>query len=957
MPACPKCSAPSPAGAAYCPRCGTLLGADAAGDDAGRVRDDTTDATQVLGAGSPVDERTRTSFVTPPHRGSDPVTPQPSSGLTASGAAARARSRHAASASVASGPVSQIGAASDPVGGGWFLPGAILAGRYRIVGRLGGGGMGEVYRADDLRLNQTVALKFLPPDFADDPKRLEVFHEEVRLARQVTHPNVVRVHDIGEVDGFFFLSMEYIDGEDLGSLLRRIGRVPPEDKALELTRQICAGLAAAHDRGMLHRDLKPANIMVDGRGRARITDFGLAAVSGSIRGVDVRSGTPVYMAPEQLEGREVTIRSDVYAVGLVLYELFTGKRPFETKNFQELLRRQHSDEFAAPSTLVTDIDPAVERVILRCLSPDPARRPASAIAVAASLPGGDPLAAALAAGETPSPELVAASEIEGAMKPWHAAACLAFIVGVLLLMTFTAPRAELVNMVRPGKPPEVLVERARELLTLAGATERGVDDARGLTPDSAYINWLQRHDTELVRHWPGLASRWYRGIYFWYREADMPLRPNNVGGTVRLDDPSLSGAGHRAVSLDDRGQLQLLVVNPARDDEVNPPAPSTPLDWTPLLKATGLDVAALVPVTPRWTPRSTIFDARTAWTGKAPDGSGHELRIEAASYRGRPTYLETFGPWETPGDLVRAPAKGVQYAQVINSMVVMGAFAFGVIVAWRNVKQGRGDRRGALRLGLALFMPLLAASLLLTHAPASLPEAWSRFAGNAGVVLFVSMLATALYLALEPVVRRCRPGALVAWSRLVAGRWRDPLVGRDVLVGMAFGAGWMLIDRLPYLLPPLFGAGTPAPGLGSLEPLLGTKGVIGSIAQLYINAIVTVVVMMFMISIGDRFNGPRIGYAIFFLVCGSLIFLQMQGMHVALALFSAVALSGIFTTVLARFGFVAGLATLVLAQWRFPYPADLGSWYAGSLAFLVGLLLALAVTGFLLATRRGIRAA
>ena len=122
--------------------------------------------------------------------------------------------------------------------------------------------------------------------------------------------------------------MEYIDGEDLGTLLQRIGRVP-EDKALELARQICAGLAAAHDAGILHRDLKPANVMIDGRGRARLTDFGLASLGGDLRDEEIRSGTPAYMAPEQLAGREVTVRSDLYALGLVLYELFTGRRAFE----------------------------------------------------------------------------------------------------------------------------------------------------------------------------------------------------------------------------------------------------------------------------------------------------------------------------------------------------------------------------------------------------------------------------------------------------------------------------------------------------------------------------------------------------------------------------------------------------------------------------------------------------
>jgi serine/threonine-protein kinase len=223
----------------------------------------------------------------------------------------------------------------------------------------------------DLKLNQAVALKFLPEATARDPRLLERFHGEVRIARQVSHPNVCRVYDLGEIEGAPFISMEYVDGEDLGSLLRRIGRFPG-DKAVEIARKLCAGLAAAHAKGVLHRDLKPANVMIDGRGQVLIMDFGLAAIADQVEGAEVRNGTPAYMAPEQLTGREVTERSDIYSLGLVLYEMFTGKRAFETR-----------DRSAVPSaaSVIKDVDPAVERVIAKCLDPDAAKRPQSALAV------------------------------------------------------------------------------------------------------------------------------------------------------------------------------------------------------------------------------------------------------------------------------------------------------------------------------------------------------------------------------------------------------------------------------------------------------------------------------------------------------------------------------------------------------------------------------------------------
>src|SRR5882724_2850251 len=191
-----------------------------------------------------------------------------------------------------------------------FAPGAIITGRYRLVALLGRGGMGEVYRADDLTLDQPVALKFLPEGTAGDPARLAQFHNELRVARQVSHKNVCRLYDLGDADGRRFLTMEYVDGEDLASLLRRIGRIP-QDKAVDIARQLCAGVSAAHERGVLHRDLKPANIMLDGDGNVRITDFGIAT-AGADAAAAV-AGTPQYMAPELLAGGPASIKSDIYA--------------------------------------------------------------------------------------------------------------------------------------------------------------------------------------------------------------------------------------------------------------------------------------------------------------------------------------------------------------------------------------------------------------------------------------------------------------------------------------------------------------------------------------------------------------------------------------------------------------------------------------------------------------------
>src|SRR5262245_53374446 len=202
-----------------------------------------------------------------------------------------------------------------PVDDARFPPGRIFASRYRIVSLLGRGAMGEVYRADDLHLGQAVALKLMSEVMARRQDGLQRLTDEVRLARTIVHPNVCRVYDIGHADGWHYLSMEYVDGETLASLLRRVGQ-PSRAKGFEMARQLCAGLGSAHGRGVLHRDLKPTNIMIDGRGQVRILDFGLAVAAAD----DVRevAGTPAYMSPEQRAGERLTIHSDLYALGRVL---------------------------------------------------------------------------------------------------------------------------------------------------------------------------------------------------------------------------------------------------------------------------------------------------------------------------------------------------------------------------------------------------------------------------------------------------------------------------------------------------------------------------------------------------------------------------------------------------------------------------------------------------------------
>ena len=266
-----------------------------------------------------------------------------------------------------------------------FSPGEIIAAeRYKILGPLGGGGTGEVYKAHDQIMDQDVALKFLAlGQTGGDPARSR-FVSEVAMAREVAHPNVVKVYDIGQLaDGEVFISMEFIDGENLASLLQRAGRLSSE-KTVQIARELFAGLGAAHAHGVLHRDLKPSNIVIDGDGHAHIADFGIAAFVPTAAGEIPLAGTPAFMAPGLFHHKQPSKQSDLYALGLVLYEVVTGKEPFGGVPADGL---QAAAELIPPSLLCPEIEPALERAILQCLENDPTRRPASAEAVAALLPG------------------------------------------------------------------------------------------------------------------------------------------------------------------------------------------------------------------------------------------------------------------------------------------------------------------------------------------------------------------------------------------------------------------------------------------------------------------------------------------------------------------------------------------------------------------------------------------
>jgi len=776
-----------------------------------------------------------------------------------------------------SGLPTREGPPSGPPGPA-FLPGTVLARRYRIVAPLGRGGMGEVYRADDLKLGQTVALKFLPATLRNDPGRRQRLRDEVKLARLVAHPNVCRVWDVVESDGHEFLSMEYVDGEDLASLLRRIGRLP-QDRAVRMGRELCAGLGAVHDQGLLHRDLKPANVMVDGRGRVRLADFGLAAVAEHVAGADIRSGTPAYMSPEQREGREVTVRSDVYALGLVLYEVFTGQpaRP---------------EEHRTPSSQVKDLDPAIDHVIERCLEPDPALRPASAVSVAAALPGGDPLAAALAAGETPSPELVAAAGEKGGLRTPVALACLAAVVAGIALVAWVADRVSPFYL-DLDKPRDVLAYEAERIVADLGSVPSPADRAHGFVREGKT---------------PGP-----RRLVFWYRQSPRSLAE---GGPPSFTVSAPTVPGMAGVRLDAHGALIEYIRSPAPDE-----TPSAPPDWPALFRRAGLDPTAARAVTPGATP-PVFGDERHAWDFDVASGPIH---AEAASWRGRPVWFQ-------------APATGAPKGERPSgsNLPVLALIAVAMGLAYRHLRIGRGDRDGARRIALFGMACYACGNLLQEPRWVEWPLLWRGL----GILLLTSVAGWSAYLALEPLVRRRWPDTLVSWTRLLRGRPLDPLVGRHLLFGVLGGVTLTLLDQAGRSV---LASADPWPALPSL--LKGGRFAFGATVVDCANGVMGPLFHLMVLALSRQllrktWAAVLVGIVVSWALSGS----PSDPVVAAIGALSA----GLFFGLLIRLGLLAGVAanavTLFLGDVLMS--THLGAWYADSAVCGILATLAVAAWGF-----------
>ena len=432
------------------------------------------------------------------------------------------------------------------------------------------------------------------------------------------------------------------------------------------------------------------------------------------------------------------------------------------------------------------LDPLIERVILRCLEAEPHSRPSSALQVAAALPGGDPLAAALAAGETPSPEMVAAAGGEGAILPKAAWAMLAATLAIAAVIVGLAPYSTDLGIAPPRKTPSALEVRAQEIIEKAGYTGTVADRTSWFERNYDFLFYRATHlptaqaSRELAHAAQGVLG-------FFYRQSPDAMAPSNASLRVTTFDPPYEVSGMVTVYQGSDGRLYAFLAVPPQVERASTAAPDP--NWNEMLTASGIDPASLKPAEPTWLP-PTGFDRRFGWRGFYPEDPTTEMEISAASYRGKPVYFHVIGPWSPPWRMQTQRALS-RSSVVRESTLLAGGFCtliLAALFARHNVRLGRGDRRGAFRIAAFVFSTAMIAGVLAAHHIPALGQEWQMFVRMISQALFAAAFVWLYYLALEPYVRRQMPELLISWSRLLAGKLRDPLIGRDLLAGSLLGS-------------------------------------------------------------------------------------------------------------------------------------------------------------------------
>jgi serine/threonine-protein kinase len=584
----------------------------------------------------------------------------------------------------------------------------------------------------------------------------------------------------------------------------------------------------------------------------------------------------------------------------------------------------------------------VERVILRCLEKAPERRPASALTVAAALPGGDPLAAALAAGETPSPELLVAAGESVAMPVARALGTLAAFFVVLVLAVVAGSRGSVLSQRPISISGDALADRANQLLGKLGYERDIADRAMGFEFDDDYSRWAQQNGPPAW--WTDLRIGRPSAVIFWYRTSPEALAPSSPAGRVSSSDPPVNVPGMRQVLLDADGRLvEFHSVPPAIAVE-NAPAASP---WPALFEAAGLDPRTFTPTPPKWLP-SAFADATAAWEGPVPGRADMRVRIEAASYKNQPVSFRIIWPWTTPPRAGASERTALQRATDASSMVMWIAMLVGgVLLARRNLRANRSDRRGAARFAIGMTAASIALNLLKASHSANPGIEAPQIFGALSFGAFTGGMVWVYYLAIEPYARRFWPDALLGWTRLLSGRIRDPRVGRELLIGFACGAAGVLID-LVKLVPMALGWRIPLLPLGNTLPYLsGVPSVVAQWLDVVIAAVSSALaIALIFLVLRLVLKRPRAALVVGFFV---LLLLLNGGSVISgnwFDRFNNVAFTLLLTLVLHRFGLLATATTLFVDNivTAVPMTTNLSAWWSGPM--IASLLMLIAVASF-----------
>jgi serine/threonine-protein kinase len=504
------------------------------------------------------------------------------------------------------------------------------------------------------------------------------------------------------------------------------------------------------------------------------------------------------MSPEQISGKEVTKKSDIYALGLLLYEIFTGKQAFTADTIPGLLEKQKNSQPTNPSEIVTGIDPMVEDLISKCLNKEPVRRPASALHVAMALPGGNPLQAALEAGETPTPEMIAAAPSKGALKPLAALALLLGFIGTFSLLMYWSSIYGTNAYVPLNDSPEVLAKKAQTVTNNLGYSEPPVDWNYRFYYDKSYLEYAkeQKNPREV---WEKVRKGQPLVYYFQYRQSPKYLTPNNLNDRIDENTPPLTEPGMINLDLDPKGRLIKFAAVPTI--ELGKAEERRKTNWKKLFDEAGLDISRFKEI--RAKQRPPVFaDEITGFEGTMADHPDIPVRIEAAGYQGKAVYFNVVPSWKESASAVRQKieeASQSNFFSIISLILLLSALSGSFLLARYNLKKGRSDLLGATKIAVFLFVVLILNSALSKYGTTSVPTGGDKillFFETLPKPVLVSFFIFVAYLAIEPFFRRRLSDMFISWNRLIAGDFRNPMIGRDILMGITLSAGIIFINSL-----------------------------------------------------------------------------------------------------------------------------------------------------------------